>query len=80
MLDGIRQVSTRLQSGELLFSSACVHTEEEFQTYVWDEKSCARGIDKPVKDNDHCMDAVRYFVSTILCRGKVKLKTFKNGI
>lgn len=80
VLDGIRQVSTRLQSGELLFSSACVHTEEEFQTYVWDEKSCARGIDKPVKDNDHCMDAVRYFVSTILCRGTVKLKTFKNGI
>lgn len=80
VLYGIRQVSTRLQSGELLFSSACVHTEEEFQTYVWDEKSCARGIDKPVKDNDHCMDAVRYFVSTILCRGKVKLKTFKGGI
>ena len=80
VLDGIRQVSTRLQSGELLFSSACVHTEEEFQTYVWDEKSCARGIDKPVKDNDHCMDAVRYFVSTILCRGTVKLKTFKGGI
>lgn len=68
VLDGIRLVSARLQAGELLFSDVCRHTAEEFQAYVWDEKAAEHGEDKPVKTNDHCMDAVRYFVSTILGR------------
>jgi len=72
VLDGIRLVSTRLKAGELLFSAACQHTIEEFQSYVWDEKAAEHGEDKPVKTNDHCMDAVRYFVSTILGREVVQ--------
>lgn len=74
VLDGIRSVSTKLQAGQLLFSCACSHTMEEFQSYVWDEKSAEHGEDKPVKFNDHCMDAVRYFVSTILGRQVVSVK------
>lgn len=68
VLDGIRNVATRLQTNTLAFAAACVHTLEEFGGYVWDEKAAARGEDRPVKANDHCMDAVRYFVSTILGR------------
>jgi hypothetical protein len=33
---------------------------------VWDEKAMARGEDKPIKQNDHQMDADRYFVNTII--------------
>ena len=55
-------------------------TLEEFQSYVWDEKAAARGEDKPVKANDHCMDAVRYFVNTVASGKKIKLKTFQGGI
>ena len=73
VLDGIRNVSTRLRAGTLLFSASCVHTAEEFQAYVWDEKAAERGEDKPVKVNDHCMDAVRYFVTTILGRQVVRV-------
>lgn len=73
VLDGIRNVSTRLQAETLLFSASCVHTAEEFQAYVWDEKAAERGEDKPVKVNDHCMDAVRYFVTTILGRQAVRV-------
>lgn len=73
VLDGIRLVSTRLQAGELLFSRACRHTIDEFQAYVWDEKAAEHGEDKPVKANDHCMDAARYFVSTILGRKVVSV-------
>lgn len=68
VLDGIRLVSARLQAGELLFSDVCRHTADEFQSYVWDEKAAEHGEDRPVKVNDHCMDAVRYFVNTILGR------------
>lgn len=73
VLDGIRLVSTRLQAGELLFSRACRHTIDEFQAYAWDEKAAEHGEDKPVKANDHCMDAARYFVSTILGRKVVSV-------
>lgn len=64
VLNGISHTGKMLQDGFLLFSEDCKHTLNEFDLYVWDEKAAANGHDAPVKDNDHCMDAVRYFVST----------------
>jgi len=65
VLNGIRRVSDALLSGRILFSSSCLDTIREFSIYVWDEKS---GNDCPVKENDHAMDDIRYFVNTVLCR------------
>lgn len=75
VLNGIRHTAKRLQAGTLVFSTACTNTLNEFQAYIWDEKAALRGEDRPVKENDHCMDAVRYFVYTILGREVVKLRT-----
>ncbi|MCD7916869.1 MAG: hypothetical protein LUF84_00125 [Clostridiales bacterium] len=80
VLDGIRTVAQRLGAGELVFSHSCVHTLEEFQAYVWDEKAGARGEARPVKASDHCMDAMRYFVSTILGRQVVSVKRRPRGM
>lgn len=46
-----------------MFSESCEDCLREFSLYYWSEKS---GVDIPVKENDHAMDDVRYFVSTIL--------------
>ncbi len=73
-------IARRLGAGTLVFSSSCVHTLEEFQAYVWDEKAGERGEDKPVKANDHAMDAMRYFVSTILGRQVVSVKRRPRGM
>ena len=62
VLDGIRDCATALQRGALRFSSRCVKTIEEFGLYTWDEK---KEEDAPVKENDHAMDAMRYFVRTL---------------
>ncbi len=62
--EGISDVSTMLVQDRLLISRKCKHTIEEFQVYCWDEKAAMRGEDKPVKENDHCMDAVRYMIKT----------------
>lgn len=70
VLDGIRTVSELLNQGRLLFSSTCTRTLEEFTAYVWDEKASAKGEDKVVKEHDHAMDAMRYFASTIIVRGR----------
>ena len=64
--DGIRVVGTKLNQGKILFSDECQNTIKEFASYVWDEKAAEGGVDKPVKLNDHCMDALRYFVYTVL--------------
>ncbi len=80
VLDGIREVARKLGAGELVFSRSCVHTLEEFQAYVWDEKAGERGEDRPVKASDHCMDSVRYFCSTILGRQVVGVKRRPRGM
>jgi phage terminase large subunit len=44
----------------------CVNTIREFGSYVWDKKAAERGEDKPVKFEDHCMDALRYYCMTVI--------------
>lgn len=66
VLDGIRFTASLLSECKIFFSEKCVNTIKEFNSYVWDEKAANRGEDKPIKDNDHAMDAVRYYCYTIL--------------
>jgi PBSX family phage terminase large subunit len=80
VLDGIRFVGTLLNLGKIAFLKSCANTIKEFGSYIWDAKACERGEDKPIKQHDHAMDAVRYFCFTILYKPKAKLKTFKGGI
>lgn len=77
VLDGIRLVGTLLNLEQLVFASSCKETIKEFASYVWDEKALERGEDKPTKQHDHCLDACRYFVSTILGNSMAKIKTLK---
>ncbi|MDU2205405.1 MAG: PBSX family phage terminase large subunit [Thomasclavelia ramosa] len=78
--NGIREVSNMLNKNQLGFLESCKMTINEFAVYVWDSKATSRGIDAPIKENDHCMDAIRYFVNTILIN-KNKLNTdLKGGI
>lgn len=71
VIDGIRFVGTMLNEGKILFSSSCVNTMKEFSAYIWDPKAIDRGEDKPTKQNDHAMDAVRYFVYTIIAKNPI---------
>jgi phage terminase large subunit len=72
VVDGIRLVGALLKEGSLLFSQSCERTLGEFTQYVWDSKAADRGEDKPVKEHDHAMDAVRYFVNTVLRRSRAR--------
>ena len=72
VLEGIRRVGRALNEGIILFNDCCINTFREFFSYIWDEKACMRGEDKPVKESDHSMDAIRYFVNTILYKPDIK--------
>lgn len=80
VLDGIRYTSTMLENEKIAISSCCENTIKEFRSYMWDSKAAQRGEDRPLKEHDHCMDAMRYFTYTILRQEKVKVKGFKEGI
>jgi len=64
VLNGISDVCTMLEQGQLYFMDCCENTIEEFGLYMWDEKAADNGLDAPIKENDHCADAIRYFVKT----------------
>ena len=40
----------------------------EIHAYLWDEKARQRGEERPVKDHDHAMDALRYLCHTLSSR------------
>ncbi|MDE6780182.1 MAG: PBSX family phage terminase large subunit [Ruminococcus sp.] len=63
VITGIRHVSTALKQNKLRFNESCTDIIREFSLYCWNEKS---GNDAPVKENDHAMDDMRYFVMYIL--------------
>lgn len=63
--DGVRQVSAALKAGSIRICKNCVDSVREFSLYRW----ALKGEDVPVKENDHAMDDIRYFVTTILNSG-----------
>ena len=62
VIDGIRQTSTALKEGRIKICRSCTDSISEFGLYRWE----SGGSDRPVKENDHAMDDIRYFVSTVL--------------
>lgn len=61
---GIRKVSAVLQEGRVKIHESCRDIIREFSLYRWSSKA---GIDAPIKENDHAMDDMRYFVTALFC-------------
>ena len=68
VLDGIRFTATLLNKGSILFRPGCKNTIQEFSLYSWKPDTTE---DEVIKENDHCMDAMRYFCYTHLATSKV---------
>lgn len=62
---GIRLTAMMLQAGVIKIGSDCKDAIREFGLYRWDDKG---EVDKPVKENDHAMDDIRYFCATVMRR------------
>lgn len=65
VINGIRRVDEALKSRKILICPVCEDIIREFSLYRWDERA---GKDSPKKENDHAMDDMRYFVSTVLSK------------
>ena len=64
VLSGIRLTSDCLKSGRIVICEGCGDCLREMDAYVWDFSAGAK--DRVKKENDHAMDDMRYFVSTVL--------------
>lgn len=65
VLDGIRFTGACIKSGIIKFHESCENAFREFGLYSWEKDA---GEDRVIKENDHCMDAIRYFCMTVLRR------------
>lgn len=63
VLPGIMTTARYLQDGTIKIHRSCKDAIREFGLYRWDESSTE---DRPIKENDHAMDDIRYFAMTIL--------------
>jgi PBSX family phage terminase large subunit len=63
VLDGIGTTGVMLRKGEIKISERCKGLIEEMGMYRWDEKAAD---DRPIKEYDHAMDAMRYAAQTVL--------------
>lgn len=63
VLAGINTTARFLQDGTIKIHRSCSACIREFGLYRWDEKT---ETDRPVKENDHAMDDIRYFAYTVL--------------
>ena len=62
VLDGIRDTAVALQTGKIkIVRPAMPNWIKEAGGYVWDDSQVE---EKPVKEQDHLMDSMRYFVYT----------------
>ena len=70
---GISRAQKLLTFDKLFIHPRQVNLIREFGIYEYDSKSIERGKEIPVKENDHCMDAMRYCVMGLW-------KRIKNGL
>lgn len=75
VIPGIRVISSLLSTNRLVVSDSCKHLIDQLPGYAWDPKATEKGEDKPLKINDHEVDALRYavFTSRSLWRNVVPL-------
>ena len=64
VLSGIRQTAQALKERRIVLCEGCGDSLREMELYSW--QGAESGVDAPKKENDHAMDDIRYFVTTVL--------------
>ena len=64
VLNGIQIMTDEMKNGNLVIIDKCENLIREIQGYVWDPSSAKKGVDEPMKVNDHATDALRYVMAS----------------
>lgn len=61
---GIQIMTSMVRDGTCLVLDKCKNLMREVEGYSWDTKAAERGEDKPIKKDDHGIDALRYCLAS----------------
>ena len=75
VISGIRAAATLIDMKKIFVCRNCKDILKEFSLYRWNEKSSEDAV---IKENDHAMDDMRYFVNNILAP-KMLRDIYRNG-
>lgn len=64
VLSGISKVQEMLRQGRLKVLSHCTNVIQEFESYAYPDDKGKIPDEKPMKENDDAMDAIRYVIMT----------------
>jgi len=70
VLPGIQVVNKFVYGKNLVIHRSCKNLVDQMTGYQWDQKSIDRGVDKPLKLNDHAVDACRYLCYSAFPQGQ----------
>lgn len=68
---GISLTASLIAQRVIMVHESCKNLIREIQGYVWDDKATQRGDEKPVKQDDHGPDALRYFCFTVWTKARL---------
>lgn len=80
VVPGIRYQAQLLMNGTYKICRSCPETIKEYSNYLWDKKASERGMDKPIKNNDHTKDAERYALYTHFFKRTEKSMTERDAL
>ena len=64
VFNGLSYMTSEMAKGNLLICEECTNLIREIESYVWDSRAAEKGEDRPLKKDDHQIDAVRYVFFT----------------
>lgn len=62
--EGIQIMTSMVRDGKCLVFDRCMNLIREIEAYSWDSKAAERGEDRPIKKDDHAIDALRYILAS----------------
>lgn len=62
--EGIQLMTQEIKCGNFSICEDCPNLIREIEGYSWDPKYAEKGIDKPMKINDHAIDSLRYAIAS----------------
>lgn len=69
-----------LQGHKIIVDNSCIETIKELSTYKYKEDKDGNVIAKPVDQNNHILDALRYALESEMVQNKPTMKLFKHGL
>lgn len=80
VVSGISKVQELLKQGRLKVVSSCINVITEFESYSYPDDKGKLANEKPLKENDDAMDALRYVIMSDIDNGQGNVPSMHFGI